>query len=48
MTAFCDGLKDFNERFRHEGMLFDDGIDCKKFLEDYFQMDLTLNINEKC
>ena len=40
MNVFCTGLKDFNERFRRIGMLFDDGIDCKKFLEDYFHIKL--------
>lgn len=38
MNVFCDGIKDFNERFKRKGMLFDDAIDCKKFIEDYFNI----------
>lgn len=40
MNVFCDGLQDFRERFRGEGMLFQDEIDCKKYIEDYFNIKL--------
>lgn len=36
--VFCDSIQDFRERFGKT--LFDDGIDCKKFLEDYFKIKL--------
>ena len=38
MTVFCDTMEEFRERFGAN--LFDDGIDCKKFLEDYFKVSL--------
>ena len=40
MNVFCDGLKDFEERFKSKGSLFDDPIDCKKYIEDYFNIKL--------
>lgn len=33
---FCDSIAEFRERFGPN--LFDKGIDCKKFLEDYFKI----------
>ena len=35
---FCDSITEFRERFGPN--LFDGGIDCKKFLENYFHIDL--------
>ena len=35
-TVFCQNIKEFKERFGKN--LFDDGIDCKQFLEDYFKI----------
>jgi hypothetical protein len=37
-TVFCQNIKEFQERFGKN--LFDDGIDCKQFLEDYFKIKL--------
>ncbi len=36
MTLFCESVDDFKERFGPT--LFDDGIDCKKFLERKFKI----------
>ena len=33
---FCDNVEDFKKRFGKN--LFNDGVDCKKFLEDYFNI----------
>ena len=38
MTVFTKSMQEFQERFGRN--LFDDGIDCKKFLEDYFHISL--------
>ena len=38
MTVFTESMEEFRERFGRN--LFDDGIDCKKFLEDYFKVSL--------
>ena len=38
MTVFTESMEEFRERFGRN--LFDDGIDCKKFLEDYFHVNL--------
>ena len=38
MTVFTESMQEFQERFGRN--LFDDGIDCKKFLEDYFHVSL--------
>ena len=38
MQVFTDSMQEFKERFGPN--LFDDGIDCKKFLEDYFKVSL--------
>lgn len=35
---FCDSLVEFRERFGAN--IFDDGIDCKEFLENYFHVEL--------
>jgi phosphoadenosine phosphosulfate reductase len=35
-NLFCDNVREFQEKFGKN--LFDDGIDCKKFLEDYFKI----------
>lgn len=35
-NIFCDSLREFREKFGKN--LFNDGIDCKKFLEDYFNI----------
>lgn len=35
---FCDSLADFREKFGTN--LFNDGIDCKEFLADYFNVEL--------
>ena len=35
-NLFCDNVREFQEKFGKS--LFDDGIDCKKFLEDYFKI----------
>lgn len=39
LTVFCKSMEDF--RYRFGPNLFDDGIDCKKFLEDYFKISLN-------
>ena len=36
MSIFCESLHEFHTRFGKN--LFNDGIDCKKFLEDYFNI----------
>lgn len=36
--VFCDGLREFKQMFGPT--LFDDGIDCKKFLEEQFNIEL--------
>lgn len=36
MHLFCDSMSEFRERFGKN--LFDEGTDCKKFLEDYFNI----------
>lgn len=38
MTVFCESMPEFRERFGKN--LFDDGVDCKKFLEEYFNVSL--------
>ena len=38
MQVFTESMEEFRERFGRN--LFDDGIDCKKFLEDYFNVNL--------
>ena len=38
MQVFTESMQEFQERFGPN--LFDDGIDCKKFLEDYFNVNL--------
>ena len=38
MTVFTESMAEFRERFGRN--LFDDGIDCRKFLEDYFHISL--------
>jgi len=38
MQVFTESMQEFQERFGRN--LFDDGIDCKKFLEDYFNVNL--------
>lgn len=38
MTVFTESMQEFQERFGRN--LFDDGIDCKKFLEEYFNVSL--------
>lgn len=38
MTVFCESMTEFRERFGKN--LFDEAIDCKKFLEDYFKVSL--------
>lgn len=38
MTVFCDSMGEFRERFGVN--LFDEGIDCKAFLEKYFNVSL--------
>lgn len=35
-NLFCDNLSEFQKKFGKN--LFDDGIDCKQFLEDYFKI----------
>lgn len=35
-NLFCDNVYEFQEKFGKN--LFDDGIDCKQFLEDYFDI----------
>ena len=35
-NLFCDNLFEFQKKFGKN--LFDDGIDCKQFLEDYFKI----------
>ena len=40
MTVFCDTMSEFRERFGAN--LFDDEIDCKRFLEDYFNVNLDM------
>lgn len=40
MTVFCDTMAEFKERFGVN--LFDEGIDCKHFLEDYFNVNLDV------
>jgi len=35
---FCESITEFQERFGKN--LFDEGVDCKKFLEDYFNIKL--------
>ena len=37
-TVFCKNIKEFQELFGKN--LFDDGVDCKKFIEDYFKIKL--------
>ena len=37
-TVFTESMEEFRERFGRN--LFDDGIDCKKFLEEYFNVSL--------
>ena len=37
-TLFADNIKDFNDRFGAN--MFGDAVDCKKFLEDYFNIKL--------
>jgi phosphoadenosine phosphosulfate reductase len=39
MQVFTESMQEFKERFGPN--LFDDGIDCKKFLEDYFKVSLA-------
>ena len=36
---FCDSITEFRERFGKN--LFDDGVDCKEFLENYFNINLN-------
>lgn len=36
MSIFCDNMVEFERKFGKN--LFNDGIDCKKFLEDYFNI----------
>ena len=36
MSIFCDDMVEFEKKFGKN--LFNDGIDCKKFLEDYFNI----------
>lgn len=36
MSIFCDNMVEFEQKFGKN--LFSDGIDCKKFLEDYFNI----------
>ena len=38
MTVFCESMTEFRERFGKN--LFDEAVDCKKFLEDYFKVSL--------
>ena len=38
MTVFTESMQEFRERFGRN--LFDDGVDCKAFLEDYFNVSL--------
>lgn len=38
MQCFCDTLAEFNERFGAN--LFNNGVDCKEFLESYFKVKL--------
>lgn len=38
MTVFTESMQEFHERFGRN--LFNDGIDCKKFLEGYFRINL--------
>ena len=38
MQVFTESMQEFKERFGRN--LFDDGIDCKKFLEEYFNVSL--------
>ena len=38
MTVFTESMQEFRERFGRN--LFDDGIDCKRFLEEYFGVSL--------
>lgn len=38
MQVFTESMQEFKERFGRN--LFDDGINCKKFLEDYFNVNL--------
>ena len=38
MTVFTESMQEFRERFGPN--LFDNGIDCKKFLEEYFKVNL--------
>ncbi len=38
MQVFTETMGEFQERFGRN--LFDDGVDCKKFLEDYFHINL--------
>lgn len=37
-NVFTESMQEFRERFGRN--LFNDGIDCKKFLEDYFNVNL--------
>lgn len=48
MMLFTDSMEEFRERFGKN--LFDNGIDCKKFLEDYFHVNLDFNatLEKKC
>ena len=39
MTVFCESMTEFRERFGKN--LFDEAVDCKKFLEDYFKVSLN-------
>lgn len=39
-TLFCDSMQEFKQKFG--GNMFYPPIDCKKYLEDYFNFDLTL------
>lgn len=38
MTVFCESMTEFRERFGKN--LFDEAVDCKKFLENYFKVSL--------
>lgn len=38
LDLFCDSLAEFRERFGAN--LFNDGVDCKEFLENYFNIEL--------
>lgn len=43
MTVFTESMQEFRERFGRN--LFDDGVDCKKFLEEYFHVSLDFEIH---